>query len=200
MPAVPPSVPIVPKPSVEPKSAKKEEPVQPRVKFSTEIVTTQPPPKTPPRNEVRPPAALPSTARRKRMNADEQVIRDQWLTNQMSPDAPPFTDDPQVTTRSAQKKERAKTPRLIATKGKATPMKRKIPKPSALPVPPVKVKLDPVATSIRKKTTEAPQKTPTQLEVEEEEEKKKKKKFAARPQYSRPNQKEAVAQARNKVS
>jgi hypothetical protein len=199
-PAVSPSLPLVLKPSVEPKTAKKEEPVQPRVKFSTEIVTTQPPPKTPPRNEVRPPAALPSTARRKRMNADAQVIQDQWLTTQTSPDAPPFSDDPQVTTRSARKKERAKTPRVIATKGKAMPMKRKIPKPSALPVPPGKVKLDPVATSIRKKTTEAPQKTPTQLEVENEEEKKKKKKVAARPQYSRPNQKEAVAQARNKVS
>jgi hypothetical protein len=199
-PAVPPSVPTVPKPSVEPLAAKKEEPVQPRVKFSTEIVTTQPPPKTPPRNEIRPPAALPSTACRKRMNADEQVIQDQWLANQTSPDAPPFVADPQVTTRSARKKERAKTPRVIATKGKATPMKRKIPKPSALPVPPGKIKLDPVATSIRKKTTEAPQKTPTQLEVENEEEKKKKKKIAARPQYSRPNLKETVTQARNKVS
>jgi hypothetical protein len=82
-PAVPPSVPVVPKPSLEPKAAKKEEPVQPRVKFSTEIVTTQPPPKTPPQSEVRPPAASPSTARRKRKNADEQVIQDQWLTNHM---------------------------------------------------------------------------------------------------------------------
>jgi hypothetical protein len=79
-------------------------------------------------------------------------------------------------------------------------MKRKIPKPSALPVPPGKIKLDPVAMSLRKKTTEAPQKTPTQLEVENEEEKKKKKKIAARPQYSRSYQKEIVAQARNKVS
>jgi hypothetical protein len=103
MPAVAPNVPIVPKSSVEPLAAKKEETVQPRVKFSTEIVATQPPPKTPPRNEVRPPAALPSTARRKRMNADEQVIQDQWLANQTSPDAPPFVADPQVT-RSARKK------------------------------------------------------------------------------------------------
>jgi hypothetical protein len=105
------------------------------------------------------------------MNADEQVIQDQWLTNQTLPDAPPFTDDPQVTTRSARKKKRAKTPRVIATKGKATPVKCKIPKPSALPVLPGRSKLDPVATSIRKKTMEAPQKTPTQLEVEEEEKK-----------------------------
>jgi hypothetical protein len=87
------------------------------------------------------------------------------------------------------------------TKGNATPSKRKIPKPSALPVPPGKVKLDPVATPIRKKTMEAPQKTQTQLEAEKEDEKKKKNKVVLRPpQYSHPNQREAIAQNRNKVS
>ncbi len=75
----------------------------PAVAPNVPIVPKSPPPKTPPRNEVRPPAALPSTARRKRMNADEQVIQDQWLANQTSPDAPPFVADPQVT-RSARKK------------------------------------------------------------------------------------------------
>jgi hypothetical protein len=149
------------------------------VKFSTEIVTTQAPPKTPPRSEVRAPAALPSSVRRKRINADEQVIQDPWLTSQTSPDAPPFTADPQVTTRSARKKERAKIPRVTVSKGKAaTPARiRKLPRPSNLPVPPNKPR-ESVTKDIRQKTQTAPQKTPTQIEDERE---KKKKKVITKP-------------------
>jgi transposase InsO family protein len=152
-----PSKPVTSPPVIIPRKVEVKTPPQPKVKFSSEVETIEksapPVPKTPVRSRVQPPAALPSTARRRR-NADQQVMEDQWLNEQPFP---PWTTDrdpnePRVTRSAKKKKKKEAFTRL----GSKTPSVKVRP-PSRIPGL-QGAKTAPVSETIRQATQTAPKK------------------------------------------